>query len=427
MLMLLAWTLVASCDPDALTPCWTAHIGDGVEWCEALEDEAGSRLLVCTRAHALHLLDAGNGRPLTERPARVGRGARFAGHAAGRAYVFDRDIVYCFATSRHEAAAQAGRLLWSAGQAPAPTERRDADPEFLLQILAACLTDAGVVFARSDGRVGVLDAATGELRRSWQLPRLAHARLHGEGATVGLVAVAEGSGLASVWPADAPRPPARLALSRSAPTWSAIAAGRLALLWPDEVRLVGADGSDRSARAPSGRFMAGAAQAVVLRGGEGAGPAVWLGRDDGGISRVDGAGVATQPLADPPRAAVTHLRAGRDVVICAAGDELRLWNAADGRAVAGERLPPRSGIVALHAAGSRAFALRRAAVGQPAEIPTEYALLWCDAESRGAPGGERRFRGARLAEAGEATSAAWMRDRLVLIERGALRVYRLPE
>jgi hypothetical protein len=422
MLMLLAWTLVASSDPDALTPCWTASIGDGVEWCEALEDEAGSRLLVCTREHALRLLDAANGRPLNERPARVGRGARFAGHASGHAYVFDRDIVYCFAASPQEAAA--GRLLWSAGQAPAPTERKDADPEFLMQILAACLTDAGVVFARSDGRVGVLDATTGELRRSWQLPRLAHARLHGEGVTVGLVGVAEGSGLASVWPADAPRPPARLALSRSAPTWSALAAGRLALLWPDEMRLVGTDGSDRSARAPSGRFMAGAAQAVVWRGGEGAGTAVWLGRDDGGISRVDGAGVATQPLADPPRAAVTLLRAGRDVVICAAGDELRLWSAADGRAVAGERLPPRSVIVALHAAGSRAFALRRAAGRQPAETPTEYALLWCDAENQGASG---RFRGARLAEAGEVTSAAWMRDRLVLVERGALRAYRLPQ
>lgn len=425
--MLLACTLVASADPGVLTPCWTARIGGGVEWCEALEDEAGSRLLVCTREHALHLLDARNGSPLADRPARVGRGARFAGHAAGRAYVVDRYTVHCFVTTPHEAAARAGGLLWSAGQAPAPTERKDADPEFLLQILAACVTDAGVVFARSDGRVGVLDAATGELRRSWQLPPLAEARLHGEGGTIGLVAVAEGSGLASVWPADAPRPPARLALNRSAPAWSALAAGRLALLWPDEVRMVEAGGAACAARAPSGRFMAGAAQAVAWRGEADPGTAVWLGRDDGGISRVDAAGVATEPLADAPRAAVTLLRAGRNAVTCAAGDELRLWNAADGRAVARERLPRRAEIVALHAAGARALAVRRAAGRQPAENPAEYALLWCDADSQGPPGGERGFHSARLAEADEVTSTAWMRDRLVLIERGALRAYQLPQ
>ena len=217
--------------PEPLVPAWQWQPPTGIEWVEVV-GVARPALLAATRDARLHLIDPLTGQGLLPRPLRAGPGVRpVAARApagcstvdrlktgptddtplvresllapiapASQAHLTPPDVVYCYdrfcvyaiQLTPHPALRwKVGTWREELGEGPGsdgdPAQMFQGDPEELRRVVAAHATAWGVLAARDDGRMALLNHDDGRVRWGLTLPRLGSVRMHVCGRKAALV------------------------------------------------------------------------------------------------------------------------------------------------------------------------------------------------------------------------------------------------
>lgn len=150
---------VAATSP-LLEVAWRQRAPARIELFELLADPPAV-LITCDDGQAL-AYDALTGRPHWSTPVQLPPGVKWAGAVGEVAFLFDCHRVYALRCAPVTDAATP--CLWTAGQPPPDANDPLTEPERLRCLAAARATPQGVLTAAVDGRVALLDLATGQPR-----------------------------------------------------------------------------------------------------------------------------------------------------------------------------------------------------------------------------------------------------------------------
>lgn len=282
-LWLLALTTVEAAIAQTSQPAarlaWRRDIAEGVEWAELRHAGNAPVLLVCARNTSLFLLNARTGRLLLWELIRVPGGVKAATELPVAIVAPDQSgeraatsrpgadaptapsrehMIYCYSRYSVHAIAVARRgpngrlqaaLKWQVGDAPSQPKLRQADPEFLTRIIAAQAAPNGVLVARSDGRVALLNERDGA--PVWTVERgpMSLARWHVDGRTAALIWKAGGEVRAEFFDASGATKPTRSEhkpIGDAWPEWAVLYDGTLFVAWSDRFIARAANGFERA-------------------------------------------------------------------------------------------------------------------------------------------------------------------------------------
>lgn len=220
----------------AITGAWRYAASEDVACARVVATGQSEIVLVATTGGRLHMLDAGNGARLGAEPLAAGRGLRFIGVQEQMAFCHDRYAVHALR------AAVPGEFAWTHGRPIAAEETYDGDPEHLGGWCAAALAKDAVLVADAQGRILLLEAATGRPRWSINVGKLSNVALHATGERAVLLS-RQGGRTQVLHIALETKPPTilRRCLPTPWPIWSALTAEGLVTatsetltLWPPE-------------------------------------------------------------------------------------------------------------------------------------------------------------------------------------------------
>ena len=222
-----------------------------IEWCAAPPSAPADGLLVFDQAGRLDLLDPQTGRSRLDAPLSMEKGTRLIGWRAETACCSGPTTVSAVRVSAASGLDGPGvRVLWQAIGASTPA---GSDPEGNARLVAAALSPAGVLVARSDGQIAELGADTGTYRWSVRVDpfELCTLSVRDDRAACGYYR----SGVFHVAcvSLDPPRPRVTVTkLPGPAPLWSALSPAGVVVAWGDRWAVVPARGTPRSYALPAG-------------------------------------------------------------------------------------------------------------------------------------------------------------------------------
>lgn len=486
-LWLLALTTVAAAFAQTSQPAarlaWRRDIAEGVEWAELRDAGDAPVLLVCARDTSLFLLDARTGRLLLWEPIRVHGGVKAATElplsvvaadqtrppsatsrpgAAPPAAPSREHMIYCYGRYSVHAIAVARRgpngrlfaaLKWQVGDAPSQPKLRQADPEFLTRIVAAHAVPGGVLVARNDGRLALLDQRDGAALWSVERGPMSLARWQVDGRTAALIWKAGGEVLAEFFDPTGATKPTRIEhkpIGDAWPEWAALDNGTLFAAWPNRFVVRGVNGVERAFELKIDSPAKAATFALFHRRGPAAGsqpaaaaPQPWLLYTDiaGGIHVVDtatGKPVWDIEPANGSKRAWSALRVFGERVLLLREDAWLVVDSAKGKLLGQRRLDPeregdlieRNRFLAATLHDGFVLALRsdfptRAARWNPSSAAGLARSVERSALALGEVAGSIPVAAVRLPSI-EWLDSFWVRDRLVLTEREGVRSYIIP-
>ncbi len=406
--------------PPWLEPTWTCRIEAGIEWAAAVGRGDTSAVLVATPAGELHLIDLYAGKPRLTETLRASRGVRPAegNDSADVAYCFDRHAAYAIRLT------EPAGLQWRYGQALAPAEEFQGDPENLAGWTDARVTRAGLLLANVDGRVVLLSHADGQPR--WELPlgRMPLARLHARDNAAAVVWKSGGTVRAAFLALDKEDSQAICRdLGDTWPVWSDLVPEGLLAVSAHEATLWPADGPPRVTPLHISDLRAQAvvawtpAQGTCLLVGDGAQVVahdVATGRERWRESAARFRGFKVLSLA---------IHDDRVVVTSEFGVSVR--DAATGRLLADCPLLPTIEVMARWISGLEVLYVAYHSSGQPspalALARVELPLPGTRVVSGDAPSSTFEIR-----STGEIRQVLWSGQHIVLVAPNGLRAYTLP-
>ena len=254
----------------ALEAVWSWQPDAGIEWIELVGGDESPAVLVATRDARLHVLNAESGESRLTTPVEAHPGVRPADNIRAQpcAYCYDRFAVY--ALDLRPAPALTWRAgAWSEGLDLSPTGNADAsrvfqgDPEELRRIVAAVAAPSGVLVARDDGWLGLMQYADGHMRWERHFPPLATQRLHVCGERAALVYRGNSRVAATLLDVQTGRRrDIPLPADMTWPIWSDLTASGLVLVQPTRVGLWNADGLVSAHETDAGGHILAASVAV---------------------------------------------------------------------------------------------------------------------------------------------------------------------
>jgi len=468
----LACPLALAGQAPELPPDWVSSFERGVEWCEPVGGDPPDALLLCTRDAKLDVLDLRTGESRLPAPIDAQPGVQFAGESGGVAYCFARDIVYAIALGPRDGpsvpaptasgpargaalsqpergsgapqprAAPTTHLLWKAGQPLGQTTGRiagptprptDADPEFLLRIVAAQATPAGVLMVRSDGRVAELAREDGRIRWQRSIDAVSASQVHVRGAQAAVVWRVPGGGTAVAFAelrSDAPDWTQR-GISGDSPIWTGLADGGLVAVGSDNFCVIGRGCAELNVRLHSNIQPAAASTALCFESEPCPAavrprlPLLILQTVDASLCAFQLNGELWWPTRDEldalPAGAVERLRS---LTVCGAylvavrEQGFQVYCSTDGTRVLEAGRAAR--VLSVCAQGQTVFALYAESADDPGRLElARYPL----SQTAPTPQEPRQF---RLRPTEGARQLRWPAGRLVLVEDKQVRVYTLP-
>ena len=230
-----------------LPPCRTIELDGDVEWCEPFNVKDTQLVLVCDARSFISVHEIKEGENTTKRSSserlQLGAGVRCAGRTGNIVYLHNLTDIYAVQINRApDSSTIRMSSLW---RLPISlTQSANADPEFLLRVVAAKAFANGVLVLRSDGACVLLRGADGEAVRRWRFPPANIGEIHVNGVRAALWHKHEkGIAVAFLDPTGAQAEPQETALMTPPPTWSGMCDAGLALVSMHRFTLVRLDGT----------------------------------------------------------------------------------------------------------------------------------------------------------------------------------------
>src|SRR5262245_33758143 len=234
---------------NTIAPTWSWNASAAIEWCHVVGEPPDALLVQAQdgRLDQLHLITGKS--VFKKQPADV-KGQRFAGASADAAYLYDDEMIRAIRVSQ---AAPTGKPdaaeLWSIDAASTAEKLSDDDPEFKRRLVAACPTPAGLLVARSDGRVAELGRADGSLKWSTVIPPSADMRLFVADKLATVLHRAKPGIGASTFDLSTDNPgPRTIHFGDSWPMWCDSCADGLTAAWPGKLVRLAPEGHVASVR-----------------------------------------------------------------------------------------------------------------------------------------------------------------------------------
>jgi hypothetical protein len=324
--------------------------------------------------------------------------------------------------------------------------------------VAARATPIGLLVARSDGRVALLDREDGRVLREWRFPHLPDCRLHAHEGTAALVfkppsrdsrhsaSLAPDGPKVAFFDVDRTRhKPTIRTLGETWPIWTDLIPGpRLVAVWPDRVIVTAPEEPVLSFLPQNGAtFRASAIAVYVPCGSASAGSATWpvgeppplliAARDarPHAYDLLTGEEAWAATTAWPSKTHVTALRVHGDLLITMTTDSFDVRDAASGELVAGTAVVTPVRLVSATVQGDFAYGLVRdypadPGVGRGPCLLLTSVPIACPANRLSTRPSEPGPFGYRLETFAPLRQAVWAGRQLVLVEPNGLRAYTLP-
>jgi len=417
-----------------LEPVWIQTLDPGIEWAQPIAREPGTSLAVATRDQRLWFIDVPTGRQLSSKPIPIGPGAVLVppnegNGSADRAYLFDRHAAYAVRASSLVA------LAWRYGTPVLVDQTPDNDPEVFTGWTHAGAVGSDLLLVGSAGRVVLLSAENGRPRWEIGLGRLPLARLHVMSRAAVVLHKAAGEVRAAFIDCSNGHPiVTRRPLGRDWPLWSGLVADGLVTLSARQATLWPRTGPPRR-RALDATELRAAAIAIYQppdagdTDGEthGSSPALWLG-DAERLKRYElsfaGCSAMQPSISVPCGHGVETVSARGRRVIARGQSAVSIFDADIGTLLGTCRMVE-GRLVASHVSGRRLHALFRSSVNGGETLTLRSIDLSEPTTSRPVePGSVPASQG--VGRADELRQVLWTGRHLVLVERNAIRAYKLP-
>jgi hypothetical protein len=424
---LIAATHAQNANRGPLEPAWTWNAPATIEWCEPV-GVPPIAVLIHTQDGRLEQLHLITGKPCFRKAPGSVKGQRFAGSSAETAYVYDNEIVRAIGVTRAAPTEKPDAPeLWSIDGASGAEKPRDDDPEFKRRLLAARVTLAGILVARSDGRIAELNRANGGLRWSTALPPVAEMRLF---TTDGLAIVLHKgkSGIdASLFDLTAAAPtPHTIDFSESWPMWCEPGADGLIAAWPSKITRLTSDGKIEPARPRFQPPIRADGIALLPKLQEHSRPLLTLLEQSGELSAHDmltSERVWSAKLGNSGGGALEAV--GEYVLIIGQHGELEAHHRDAGTLVARYTGPAGTRSLGAALAANFLFSLRtiRTAVGEEWQIVRTPLLRPGDWTRQRAAATEATW---SLGRSGKTRTVLWPPGRVIIVEERRIQTYVLP-
>ena len=188
-IVLFALNLAALAAPEKLSPRWICDVPTEIEWLRIIEIGGQSFLLICDKENFISIHDLRDSDvardPLTPDWPRANSAVKFAACSHDILYLYDFTDIFA---ARIDLPSNTQSLrctpLWIQPISIEPPT--NADPEFLLRVVAAEPLLDGLFVLRSDGAAALIRGTDGEITHHWSFPPTTLCESHSDGNLVAL-------------------------------------------------------------------------------------------------------------------------------------------------------------------------------------------------------------------------------------------------
>ncbi len=227
--------------PTAVAPEWSVTASHAIEWVRVVPEGAPTTVCYAT-VEGVFAVDFASGEPARPGPLVRARDIRPAqceseGAHARALVVFDREGIHGLRPDRRD------RLAWSFSETTDSAAAREGDPELLARWVDVAASEDRVIALNVDGRIVILDRASGAVRWRDDLRPLPVARLHVSAGRAAVLARQQGRVWAAILDLRDDRAPIdRIELETEWPIWSSFADDTLVVVSASTMRSLRASG-----------------------------------------------------------------------------------------------------------------------------------------------------------------------------------------